>query len=683
MLRKNFLVRLWVGILLFFWNFLFFCTLGFCELKAKLPVFSDEQIISYVQKGGDLKKYPDANSIVIFYHIYSKFIETGACRTQEYVLTKVLTKKGKEKLSSIKLEYYPLYQSIKFVKARLIKKDGIIKEVPLDEVMDVPSPTGTIFWGSRQKVLTLSDLEIGDAIEYQTEKIGTEMVILSPYDYTDDQLAKFTPPMPGQYYKIILFQRTEPILAKSYTLNGPEDKPIKYKVINGKLNYILKKEDDRIIHLWSAKNVPQIITEPMMVSLADVATKLVVTTIPDWEWISRWSFEISEPNMVADQAIKNKVKELTSGLTSDEEKMKALFYFVAQEIRYIGVSMGKGEGYTPHPASQTFKERGGVCKDKAGLLVTMLREAGFPAYYTLTEVGQRVEDIPADQFNHGIVAVARKEGGYIYLDPTIGQDGRDFLPSLEQLQYVLVATEKGEDLDMTPGIPPEKNLVQIKAKTVVTTDGSLESQLKLTFFGSRDQNFRRWVKSTPTEQREQIFLEVIHQICPRAKLESFSYSDVEDLYQPLKMEIKYTVEDYAFKTGNNLVFKMPLANAVSQPSYLLEAVGLEKRRYPLRIWSATTDVVCEEEIDLPSDYKVRALPDPVELDKSSSAFISKYERTQNQIKYFGELKVKKPQILPHEYPDFKKVIGKAKKSQREWVVLQCQKEMAEKNKISQ
>jgi hypothetical protein len=103
---------------------------------------------------------------------------------------------------------------------------------------------------------------------------------------------------------------------------------------------------------------------------------------------------------------------ITRGLDSDEEKVAALLHWVAQNIRYFGLTMGKGEGYTLHPGTMTFRDRAGVCKDIAGMLVTMLRAAGYEAYGAMTMAGARVEEIPADQFNHCVVALKKPDGAW-------------------------------------------------------------------------------------------------------------------------------------------------------------------------------------------------------------------------------------------------------------------------------
>jgi len=66
----------------------------------------------------------------------------------------------------------------------------------------------------------------------------------------------------------------------------------------------------------------------------------------------------------------------------EEDKIKAIYYYVTSEIRYVGLEFGIG-GIMPHSAPSIFREKYGDCKDKAILLITMLQEAGIEAYYTL------------------------------------------------------------------------------------------------------------------------------------------------------------------------------------------------------------------------------------------------------------------------------------------------------------
>jgi len=44
------------------------------------------------------------------------------------------------------------------------------------------------------------------------------------------------------------------------------------------------------------------------------------------------------------------------------------------------------------------------------MLVTMMRAADMDSYAAMTMAGSRIEDLPADQFNHSVVALKKPNG---------------------------------------------------------------------------------------------------------------------------------------------------------------------------------------------------------------------------------------------------------------------------------
>src|SRR5262249_28052105 len=97
-----------------------------------------------------------------------------------------------------------------------------------------------------------------------------------------------------------------------------------------------------------------------------------------------------------------------TGKNSADEKLVALIQYLSKEVRYTGVEFDEAS-IVPHPPTQTLKQKYGDCKDKATLLVALVRAAGIPAHVALLKVGTR-EDVPKDlpgmgAFDHAIVYV--------------------------------------------------------------------------------------------------------------------------------------------------------------------------------------------------------------------------------------------------------------------------------------
>jgi transglutaminase-like putative cysteine protease len=118
--------------------------------------------------------------------------------------------------------------------------------------------------------------------------------------------------------------------------------------------------------------------------------------------------------------MKQTVETLTAGAKTDLDKVKALFYHVSKKVRYMGLTPEKDRpGYEPHDVKITFEKQYGVCRDKAALLVALLRTAGLNSYPVLINVGtHKDQEVPDADFNHAIVSVELKPREYVLMDPT-------------------------------------------------------------------------------------------------------------------------------------------------------------------------------------------------------------------------------------------------------------------------
>ena len=84
-----------------------------------------------------------------------------------------------------------------------------------------------------------------------------------------------------------------------------------------------------------------------MVDLYDVAPKLMMSTTPDWKAKSRWFHKVNEDygSFSPTPEAQAKVNELLKNVDDEMEKIAVLTHWVADNMRYSGISMGKGEGY--------------------------------------------------------------------------------------------------------------------------------------------------------------------------------------------------------------------------------------------------------------------------------------------------------------------------------------------------
>ncbi len=537
-------------------------------------------------------------------------------------MVKVLTDAGAAKYTAIRTDYDPASSFAEVRSATVYRGDGGVEQVPVSSVLDLPQPQEMIYWGPRMKLTPIPKLEPGDAVEITTVSKGFVIAYLAGKAGAGDE--RYIPPMRGHYYDVVLFQAGLPIVHKVYTITLPKDKPINARVFHGELGSSVSFSANGLVYSWWKDNVPAIQREPKMVEDTDAMPKLVLATVPDWPTKSRWFYKVNEDASAFawNDAIKRKVDEITSGLKDDDEKRAALLGWVATRIRYSGISMSKGEGYTLHPGTMTFEDRCGVCKDIAGMLITMFRAAGYTTYPAMTMAGAKVENLPADQFNHCVVAVEIKPGEYKMYDPTWCPFSSEIWSSAEKPQNYDIGSPRGEELMETPPAPPEDNLIRVVSKSSLLANGDLQGTFSITGGHYSETNLRWAVVNSNANAVKPMFEQWLARLSPSAELTSCATTDPVDVKTPFVITLVYRVPGYAMATKDGLFFKLPAAQNIVSNRRLTDfaaAATSKKRNYDIFL-RATRKCVFEETLSLPQGYVLKSGPEAKPVDAAAASF---------------------------------------------------------------
>ncbi len=450
----------------------------------------------------------------------------------------------------------------------------------------------------------------------------------------------------------------------------PKDMPVQFEVYNGALKSSLWFDDDYHVYTWEAEDIPAVKRKSPMVALDDCVPKLVMATLGTWEEKSRWFHDVNEPQFEADDAIRAKVSEITAGLNTEEEKIAACTHWVADNVRYYGTKQGGPcEGYTLHDSRNTFRDRGGVCKDKAGMLVTMLRVLGHEVYPALTMAGSRVEKIPADQFNHTITVMRNKDGSFRVLDPTWVPLFRATWSSFEDLQGLVYGTPEGQDLTLSPHYEPEYNMRAVRSVGEISEDGTLSTRITMDLHGAACNRLRRKVNGVPNLEKRAAFEEALN-IAPNARIEKLDFIDPYDYSRDGYVDMQVTAEGYAAGGNGVHMFRLPL---MSHPlngffrATFMDAGKPKERKYAIRLW-ATRLVRYEETLKLPAEWKITHVPEPKTLDSASAALSFEATPGDGELTYRFEFRLKNGVVPAEDYPDYKKAIDAMKELSDEWIV---------------
>ncbi|MCB1181851.1 DUF3857 domain-containing transglutaminase family protein [bacterium] len=627
--------------------------------------------LSRLAAAGTADDHPGADHVVVFEHAVNRVKPSGVTDVDGYRLVKVLTPHGARDRSVLDWHYDPQSQHLEIREVNVIR-DGERLPVDVTAVQDLPAPQSMIYWRDRVKTLQLPRLRVGDGIEVRTFSKGFTYALLGEgggaaggasgdasggSDAAPDD-SRYIPPMPGEYFDIVLFRGDAPIVEKRYELVLPADKRLHAEVYNGGLYSSVTYDEATTTYAWWGLDLPAQVHEPAQPDASDIVPKAVMATAASWEAKSRWFFDVNRNQFEATPAIAAKVAEILddAGLkrADDERKARKLVHWVAQNIRYSGQTMGEGEGFTLHPGDMIFEQRSGVCKDIAGMLITMMRAAGLDAYAAMTMAGSRIDAVPADQFNHCVTALRLPDGSFRMYDPTWVPYNNDIWSKSETEQHYLVGSPEGETLSRIAYSPPAESPLKIRHEAQLAQDGTLTGTFRFDGGGASDSRLRRLVNGSRIRELDAACARILAVVSPRVQDVRCTHRAADDFAGDMWIEIAYRIPGFAGAVAGEWTFTSPMMQVVMSNGTLFRAGAsswADARETDLMLWY-TQLVDGEETIRLPGGWQLADAPAVDPVDETYAAFSGTAAQDGRRLRVTQRAEVRRRQIPPDGYPGF-------------------------------
>jgi hypothetical protein len=634
---------------------------------------SIKDVFSRLEIAGQADDHEGADHLIVFAEAVNNVKPSGVTYVDGYELTKVLTGEGCRDRSVLTWHYDPQSSHVEVREVNIVREGELIP-VDVSAVNDLPAPQAAIYWNDRIKTLQLPRLRVNDGIEVKTFRKGFTYALLAQggagaagsSEAPDDD--RYIPPMPGEYFDIVLFSGDAPILEKRYVLRLPADKRLHAEVYNGALYSSVTYDDEITEYAWWGLDLPGQVHEPRQPAASDLFPKVVMATARSWEAKSRWFFDVNSNQFEVTPAIQEKVDEILKeqGLTRADEqrKAKALLHWVAQNIRYSGQTMGEGEGFTLHSGDMIFEQRSGVCKDIAGMLITMMRAAGMDSYAAMTMAGSRIDEVPADQFNHCVTALKLEDGTFRMYDPTWVPFNNDIWSMLETEQHYLVGTPEGETLSRIRYSSPGESPLTVTHEAKLDKDGTLSGKFRFDGSGAMDSRLRRIVNGTRKNELNLRCVRLLVPVSSRVEGVEAKHHPVDDFSSDMWLEFEYRIPAFVRPIAGGFEFSSPLMQVVLNDGNLFRSGGTtwaEERETDLLLWY-TQLLDGTETIRIPGGYALNDPPEDEEIDETYASFNGSVEEKGSKLVLTHRAEVRRRQIPPDGYPGFRKAMDAA----REW-----------------
>jgi hypothetical protein len=292
---------------------------------------------------------------------------------------------------------------------------------------------------------------------------------------------------------------THPISYNEDVIESPADHPIYAGVVNGKADRTEERDENGrhvVRYVWD--HPVNVADEPLSPPISEIVPVLVMSTFRDWSQFRAWYADAVHGFTEPDAQVRELAAKLTRGKASREDKLRALFDFVADDIRYVNYV--SGEWWLPNRPQQLLARREGDCDDKALLLITLLKAVGIEAQEVMVQtrltnepsiVRAKAAAIPL--FDHGI-AFLPGPGGGTYLDATSPQSRLGPLPSMDARAPALRLDGPAEMVSL-PSSSPDDHGVDSTWTVKLAPTGSAELEGDERAIG--DEAF--WMRSNLTE----------------------------------------------------------------------------------------------------------------------------------------------------------------------------------------
>jgi transglutaminase-like putative cysteine protease len=444
----------------------------------------------------------------------------GLAQTFAQRIVSVRTDHGAEENKEVDVRYTPGSEDVEIRQARVYRRGAggaleVLEMAERDDV-DLSEPWYGLYYDNRAEVVRFEGLRAGDVFEvqYVIEDVSAE-----------NQMADY-------FGDLETIAESAPKRRWEYTLIAPASRPIYSNTprVPGLARTVTETGADRV-YAFSARDVAAIDAEPSMPGLAEVAPYLHVSTYATWEQVGTWYWRLVEEQLAADDELRRAARAVVHTGDDDRARVRAVHDLVVTGTRYVGLEFGI-HGYKPYKVTQVLARRFGDCKDKASLLVAMLREVGVDADLVLvrTRRGGALDREPASLaiFDHAIAYVPKLD---LYLDGTAEFSGVSELPNQDQGVMVLRVGPRGARLDETPVLPSSANRVERRWRVALAVDGSARIEEDLRIRGQAAADWREHYQTAG--ERADRYGRVWEDRQPGARLVSLEMPGIEDREAPV------------------------------------------------------------------------------------------------------------------------------------------------------
>jgi len=501
------------------------------------------------------KQYPDFNELIVnnttSYSISIVDKKLKVIQDNQYeamILSDNGIQNNKETFS-----YSDLVKLLSYDAYTVVQERGKDKKIKVTQALEKQSRNGSVFHDDvKTRQLVFPNLEAG------AEKV---------YEYTTE----FTDP--NLMHKF-MFGDVLPV--KNSTLEIKTDKNINigYEVFNDPnhtivFNKIEKKDTN--IYQWTLKDskpikfesnapgilysIPHIIFYIKDYSAGNNKVELLGDIQRMYNYYSGF---VKNLNTTVDEPLKQLSLSITENKPTDEEKLKSIFYWVKDNIKYIAFENGY-EGFIPREAGLVYERKFGDCKDMASIITSMAKYANIPNVY-LAWIGTRnipysFSTIATPSTTDHMIAVYKKDNNYIFLDAT-DQETQYGIPSafIQDKEALLYNGDKFQIVKV-PITDSDKNLMKDSAILTIRNE-KISGTGRIEISGYNRTNTLNQIGDSSNKTKFEMIKSLVLKGNNKFNLNDYCEENVKERDKPYAISYDFDIDNYIVKVDKELYINL-------------------------------------------------------------------------------------------------------------------------------
>ena len=465
------------------------------------------------------------------------------------------------------------------------------------------------------------------------------------------------------YFSSIYFMDNLPMADQEIKLVVPSWMQLDIKEYNFKQYNVQKNvspNGDETVYTYSMKGLPAMNNErsapgpsyfvPHILVLCKSAQPkdekyIYFNTVKEqYEWYKNLVQQIGNDEKV----VKERTDVIVKGLNTDEEKVKAVFQWVQDNVRYIAFENGIA-GFKPEKAQEVLRKKYGDCKGMANLLSVMLHSINLDARRCWIGTRHIAYDYSTPSLsvdNHMICAWMNK-GKPVYLDATEKYIG--FGEIAERIQGRQTLIENGNQylLERVPVATYSQNTATESRKFSI--DGNnLKGHVVQTWKGENKEWLLSELNDIKQEKQENALKQFLAEGKQNFEISNMKITNISNYNADLKVEY-----DVLWKDALTVFDKESYLETDNRRNLEGFKINIEKRKLPY--WfQFKNDLIFETEIQVPDGKIVTTLPEKLLIKQPGYSFTASYTNTAGKITYKNEIILSQTEIKPGDFTQWNK-----------------------------